>query len=62
MSKTDSGGWISKGFKVKRVCPSCTNDDQTLIETQIFGRVSRRFFCVVCSKLWVERDYDDDDR
>lgn len=60
MSKVDSGGWRSTGTKVRRVCPSCSNDDQTLIETQIFGRVSRRFFCVVCSKLWIERDDDGD--
>jgi ribosomal protein S27E len=59
LKSIDRGGWSSKGKRI--VCPKCTNDDATLIETVIYGKTSVDLFCEVCAKQWQEDDVRDED-
>ena len=56
----DNGGWRSKGSRV--VCPRCSNDDATLIESVIYGNRSTALFCRVCSKEFEDPDAQGSDK
>lgn len=57
----DNGGWSSRGTKVRIKCPRCGNDDATLLETEIYARISHRVFCSICAHDWIEQERDNDE-